>query len=148
MRGLADQGIAFEPLRHPRTETAKEEAQMLHASTARVGKTVVVHTVDGLVRVVIQASERLSLAKLRATVGHEDARLATEEELATAYPAFELGAVPPFGGPEEDDIVIDRHVTDLESVIVEAGSHSDSVRLATADLLRITDATVADVIAD
>jgi len=98
--------------------------------------------------VVIQASERLALVKLREAMGSADVRLATEEELAASYPAFELGAVPPFGGPEGDRVVIDRRIAALETVIVEAGSHSDSLRIATADLVRITDAEVADVIAD
>jgi hypothetical protein len=35
-------------------------------------------------------------------------RLATEEELAGADPMFELGAVPPFGGPAGDRIIADR----------------------------------------
>ena len=39
-------------------------------------------------------------------------------------------------------------VEDHESVIVEAGSHSDSVRFAPADLIRLTGAIVADVIVD
>jgi prolyl-tRNA editing enzyme YbaK/EbsC (Cys-tRNA(Pro) deacylase) len=56
--------------------------------------------------------------------------------------------VPPFGGPEGERVVIDARVAKLDSVIVEAGSHSDSVRLAPADLVRITGATVADVVAD
>jgi prolyl-tRNA editing enzyme YbaK/EbsC (Cys-tRNA(Pro) deacylase) len=97
---------------------------------------------------VIPASERLSLPKLRDALGIDEIRFATEEELAAAYAAFELGSVPPFGGPEGDRVVVDRRVADLESVIVEAGSHSDSLLLATADLIRITNASVADVIAD
>ena len=118
-----------------------DEARALHASADRVGKTIVVHTAEGMVRVVIPASERLSLPKLRDAIGIDEIRLATEEELADAYPAFELGAVPPFGGPEGDRVVVDRRIADLETVIVEAGSHSDSLRLATADLVRITGAT-------
>jgi prolyl-tRNA editing enzyme YbaK/EbsC (Cys-tRNA(Pro) deacylase) len=145
---LAGQGIEFEPRRHPRTQTALDEAHVLHASADRVGKTLVVHTPEGMVRVVIPASERLSLAKLRDAIGQDEIRFATEEELAVAYPAFELGAVPPFGGPEGDRVVVDRRITDVESVIVEAGSHSDSLRLATADLVRLTGATLADVVTD
>jgi Ala-tRNA(Pro) deacylase len=148
MRSLKKRKVAFEPLRHPRTETAMDEARTLHASADRVGKTIVVHTAEGMVRVVIQAPEHLSLPKLRDALGREDVRLATEEELGAAYPDFELGAVPPFGGPGGDRVVLDRRVADLDSVIVEAGSHSDSLRLATADLVRITGATVADVVAD
>lgn len=148
MRSLREQKISFEPRRHPRTQTAKDEARALHASADRVGKTLVIHAAEGRVRVVIPASERLSLPKLRDALGIAEIRFATEEELAAAYAGFELGAVPPFGGPEGDRVVVDRRVADLESVIVEAGSHSDSVLLATADLIRITNASVADVIAD
>ena len=148
MRSLAEQKISFEPRRHPRTQTAKDEARALHASSDRVGKTLVILAAERMVRIVIPASERLSLAKLRDAIGIDEIRFATEEELAAAYPDFELGAVPPFGGPEGDQVVVDRRVAELESVIVEAGSHSDSLRLATADLVRITNATVADVIAD
>ena len=148
IRRLKKLGIEFEPIRHPRTKTAREEAEVLHASPDRVGKTIVVYTPEGRTRVVIQASERLALVKLREAMGSADVRLATEEELAASYPAFELGAVPPFGGPEGDRVVIDRRIAALETVIVEAGSHSDSLRIATADLVRITDAEVADVIAD
>lgn len=148
MRSLAEQKISFEPRRHPRTQTAMDEARALHAKADRVGKTLVVHTPEGMVRVVIPASERLSLSKLRTVVGIDEIRFTTEAELGDAYPAFELGAVPPFGGPEGDRVVVDRRVAALESVIVEAGSHSDSLLLATKDLVRITGATVADVIAD
>jgi Ala-tRNA(Pro) deacylase len=125
-----------------------DEARALHAAPERVGKTVVVHTPGRMVRVLIPASERLSLPKLRVSIGLDDIRFATETELGDNYPAFELGAVPPFGGPGGERVVIDRRVAALESVIVEAGSHSDSLCLATADLARITNATVADVIAD
>jgi Ala-tRNA(Pro) deacylase len=148
MRSLTEQKIGFEPRRHPRTQTAKDEAQALHASPDDVGKTIIVHTPEGMVRVLIPASERLSLTRLRETVGLDEIRFATEAELGEAYPAFELGAVPPFGGPAGERVVVDRRVADLEFVIVEAGSHSDSVLLATADLVRITGATVADVVAD
>ena len=148
MRSLKKSGVQFEPLRHPRTTTARDEAETLHASPDRVGKTIVVQTAEGRARVVIPASERLSLGRLREATGSADIRLSTEGELAAAYPDFELGAIPPFGGPDGDRVIVDRRIVELETVIVEAGSHSDSVRLATADLLRLTEAEVMDVIAD
>jgi Ala-tRNA(Pro) deacylase len=148
MRSLAKSGIQFEPLRHPRTTTARDEAETLHASPDRVGKTIVVQTAEGRARVVVPASERLSLGKLKEATGSADIRLSTEEELSAAYPGFELGAVPPFGGPDGDRVIVDRRIVELETVIVEAGSHSDSVRLATADLVRLTGAEIMDVIAD
>jgi Ala-tRNA(Pro) deacylase len=148
MQSLTEQGVEFEPRRHIRTQTAMDEARALHAPADRVGKTIVVHTGDGMTRVVIPAAERLSLTKLREAIDVDEVRFATEDELGKAYPAFELGAVPPFGGPGGDRVVVDRRIAALESVLVEAGSHTDSVQLAADDLVRITAATVADVIED
>jgi len=53
--------------------------------------------------------------------------------------------VPPFGGAHDDAVVVDRRLAERESVVLEAGSHDESVRLATADLVRVTKARVADI---
>jgi len=58
---------------------------------------------------------------------------------------FELGAVPPFGGPTGDRAVLDRRLAARESVVLEAGSHERSVRLRTRDLIRLADAPIADI---
>lgn len=65
-----------------------------------------------------------------------------------AYPLYELGAVPPFGVPAGDRVLFDRRLAQRDSVVLEAGSHSESVRLTTADLLTLGDAEVEDIAAD
>ena len=57
---------------------------------------------------------------------------------------FELGAVPPFGG-REDNVLVDERLAGRDSIVVEAGSHDRSVRLKAADLVRLTRAQVADI---
>jgi prolyl-tRNA editing enzyme YbaK/EbsC (Cys-tRNA(Pro) deacylase) len=69
--------------------------------------------------------------------------IATEATLAGAYPEFELGAVPPLGGA--DPVIVDRRLCEQESVVLEAGTHQQSLRLRTADLLTLADAQVADL---
>jgi Ala-tRNA(Pro) deacylase len=71
--------------------------------------------------------------------------LATEEALARDYPEFDLGAVPPVGGPRRDPVVIDSRLAERESVVLEAGSHDESIRVACTDLFRLTGAKVADI---
>jgi prolyl-tRNA editing enzyme YbaK/EbsC (Cys-tRNA(Pro) deacylase) len=56
--------------------------------------------------------------------------------------------VPPLGGPAGDRVVVDRRIAELEQVILEAGSHEQSIRLATDDLLALTHADVLDLCAD
>jgi Ala-tRNA(Pro) deacylase len=77
-------------------------------------------------------------------VGSKKVHLASEGDLARDYPDFELGAVPPFGGPE-DRVVVDERIAGRDAVVLEAGSHDRSVRLKAADLVRLTRAQVADI---
>ena len=44
--------------------------------------------------------------------------------------------------------MIDRRLAERDSVILEAGSHEESVRVPTVDLLRVSEAVVADICVD
>ena len=102
---LVEGGAHFELLPHRHTETARAEARALGLELDEVAKTVIVRTPNGYVRVVVPASGRVDLGKLRALLGTEGVegviRLATESELAAAYPGFDLGAVPPSAARQE-----------------------------------------------
>jgi Ala-tRNA(Pro) deacylase len=79
---------------------------------------------------VLPASERIDLGKARDYVeGGKRVHLATEDELARDYSEFELGAVPPFGGASRDRVLVDSRVVEQPSVVLDAGSHEESVRL-------------------
>jgi Ala-tRNA(Pro) deacylase len=149
VRALEAAGVSFEPLPHAHTETAAAEAKALGLSQDEVAKTLVLTTPDGHVRAVVPASERIDMHKLREVLGvpGKKLHLASEEDLSRDYPGFELGTVPPFGGPA-DPVVVDRRLREQDSVVVEAGSHEDSLRVATDDLVRLTNATIADICQD
>ena len=138
-------GVEYELLSHPHTERASDEAQALGLPLQAVAKTLVLNAPEGHIRVVLPASERIDFRKVRDHVeGGKNIRLATEDELAGDYPEFELGAVPPFGG-EGDRVLVDLRIAEQPSVVLEAGTHEQSVRMATADLLEMTKAEVVDV---
>ena len=146
---LTARHVDYTVVPHPRTETARAEAKAVGVAPHEVAKTVVVVTDDGFIRAVVPASQRLDLHKLRVAVGTIDKpRLATEAELSAAYPGFELGAVPPFGGPSGDRVFVDGRLTWEDEVVLEAGSHSESIKLHLGDLLRLSGADVADISAD
>jgi len=146
---LDREGVAYELLPHPHTETAREEAQALGVDPHEVAKTIVLTSGHGYVRAVIPATDRLDVHKVRELLDlHEHPYLAHELELAAAYPSFELGAIPPIGGPAGDRVVVDRRLADRDSIVIEAGSHDASVRLATMDLLVLTHAAIGDLCHD
>jgi Ala-tRNA(Pro) deacylase len=139
--------IPYELLPHAHTETAEAEAEAVGAYAREVVKTIVLVTRDGFVRAVLPAVERLDLGKVRRALGSHDVHLATEKALAGAYPQFELGAVPPLGGPE-DDVLVAASIAEFDWVVVEAGTHDESVRLRADDLIAAADATLADICED
>ena len=140
-------GVDFEVMPHRHTATAASEARALGVKPEETAKTLVAD-VDGVyVRAVVRASDRLDLRKLAAAVGGNEAKLVSEAELAGAYPQFELGAVPPFAGPDGDAVLVDTDLAACERVVVEAGVHDESVRLLAADLVEVSKARVADIAA-
>jgi Ala-tRNA(Pro) deacylase len=145
---LDEAGVGYELLDHERTETAVAEAVALDVPPHQVAKTVVVATDGGNVRVVVPASARVDMHKLRDLLdGGKEIHLLTEDDLARDYPEFELGAVPPVGGREEA-VVVDTRLAAQEQMVLEAGSHDRSLRVRPADLVAIARATTADVCAD
>ena len=146
---LDEAGVSYELLPHAHTESALAQARALGVSPNDVAKTLVVKTPGGYVRAVLPASARLDLRKLREIHGggRHAVHLATEEDLRRDYPEFELGAVPPVGG-RRDPVVVDLSVANRESVVIEAGSHDESLRLAAADLVHVAGAAVTDISAD
>jgi len=148
-RKLAREHVDYEVIRHRPTQSATDEAAAIGVPVDEVAKTLVLTTDEGYVRVVLPASERLDLRKAREVLGgRKEIRLATEAELAAAYPMFELGAVPPLGGRADDRTIVDRRLAARTSVVLEAGSHEESVRIGTSDLIALARAEVADLCKD
>lgn len=138
----------YELINHPRTTTAAAEARVLGLDARQVAKTVVLTTPEGFVRAVLPASERLDLGKVRTVLDTNDVELATEDVLAGAYPEFELGAVPRLTGGDGDRVLVDRRLCENEWVVLEAGTHEQSLRLRTADLVDLCNAQLVDLSQD
>ena len=149
-RVLDDAGAEYEVLHHGHTERAAEEADALGLDAGEVAKTLIARTPEGHLRALVPASERIDLRKLREVVGgsKDDVQLATETEMAHDYPEFALGAVPPLGGTRDDPVLVDRRLAEHEWLVFEAGTHDESVRMRTKDLLRIAQAQTADLCED
>ena len=149
-KALDDAGAAYEVLQHEHTERATAEALALGVSPEEVAKTLIVAAPAGHVRAVVPASRRIDMRKLADALGEgrKQLQLCSEEEMRRDYPEFELGAVPPLGGASDDRVVIDSGLAERESIVFEAGSHDESVRVQTPDLVRLTGAQVADIARD
>ena len=145
LEGLRAHEVHYELLPHRRTVSAAEEARALDVPPDQTAKTVVVRTASGFARAVVPASRRLDLKRVARALDDRSVAVATERELAGAYPEFELGAVPPFDGKLEDEVIVDAHLLATDHVVFEAGTHRESVRMRTEDLIELANARIAEV---
>jgi Ala-tRNA(Pro) deacylase len=148
VRELEHASVPYELITHPRTTSAAAEARVLGLDPPSVAKTLVLVTPEGFVRAVLPASERLDLHKAGAILDTKDVQLASEEILAAAYPSYEVGAVPPLTFGDGDPVLVDRRLLEREWIVLEAGTHEQSLRMRTADLVELSAARVVDLSQD
>jgi Ala-tRNA(Pro) deacylase len=102
----------------------------------------------GYVLAVLPASELVDLHKLRGLASRPQLRLATEEELATDFPAFEVGALPPFGKLFGCPQFIDLGLLAAGRILCNGGDHRHSIVLDAHDLRHISGAGIGDLVSE
>src|SRR5438874_10188133 len=88
---LDQRGVPYQELHHPDAYTAQEVAQREHVSGHRVAKVVCVMADGCPIELILPASRRVLLDRVRELLGAREVRLATEEELERCFPDCELG---------------------------------------------------------
>jgi Ala-tRNA(Pro) deacylase len=144
---LDELGIDYEVIEHERAFTAAAEARAAGQEPANAVKSVLLRDLEGYELVVLQASDRLDMGKVREQLGESrsELRLATEDEMDADFPQFELGALPPLGEMLPAPEIVDRRVLDHDRVLCNAGDHTHSVLLDPKAIVRASDAEIADV---
>ncbi len=130
---LERRGIAFEELHHRVAFTAQEVAQNEHVSGHRLAKVVVVLADGRPVVLVLPASRRVVLDRVKEQLGASDIRLASEAEMDTIFTDCETGAVPPLRHWKDVAVVMDVSIPPEGDLLFQAGTHEDVIRLKSRD---------------
>ncbi|HZU06843.1 MAG TPA: YbaK/EbsC family protein [Chloroflexota bacterium] len=141
---LREQRVPFQVQHHPLAYTAQRVAQSEHIPGRLLVKTVVVLADGRLVMLALPATHRVDLARVSAVLGTPNVRLAREDEFATAFPDCEVGAMPPFGNLYQVPVYVDRALTEDETIVFRAGTHTDTMSIKYADFARLVQPTVAE----
>ena len=143
---LEDQGVEYELVTHGETFTATDEARAAGMPAGHVAKTLALIDQGTYRLVVIPASRRLDLWRVRDLSGASlHLRLATEHELGRDFPDFEVGALPPFGPLLPAPEIVDIRLLYHERILCGAGDHRHAVALDPRELLRVAEPQVADI---
>ena len=142
---LERHGVPYEVVEHERTQTAAAEARAAGMPAADVAKTVVLRDQEGMRLAVIPASHRLDLHKVKRELGSKGLRLVTEQEMATEFEDFEVGAVPPFGPMFHALELVDERLLGHDRILCGGGDHEHGVLVDPHDMVQAGQARVADI---
>ncbi len=146
MRLLDANRVSYETiLFSPDIHSATEVADVVGMDPAMVYKTLVVLRPAGRPLLVMIAGNReLDLKALAASIGEKKVHMATHRE-AESLTGLQVGGISALALLNKGfDIYIDRPAFKSEWVVVSAGQRGVNLRLAVADLVRVTGARWVD----
>jgi len=145
---LRQQGVPFEQQHHRIAFTAHEVAASEHLPGDIVAKVVMVFADGAMAMLVLPASHRTDLTKAAAALDAKDVWLADEHEFAALFPDCELGAMPPFGNLYGVPVYMDQTLSEDETIVFQAGTHTETISMAYADYARLVKPQIVDVVRD
>ena len=139
-------GLSFDVKRTERPHSAEESASLQGIELGQLLRTIVVRRgADDYVFVLVPGGRRIDWPKLRAHLGTRRLALPDADE-AKGATGYERGTITPFGASHAWPVIADVNVRDAgDRVAIGGGAHGVNMHMTAADLLRATDATVADV---
>ncbi len=141
---LRENKVPFQFQHHAVAYTAQEVAAAEHVPGRLLAKVVMVMADGKLAMFVLPAPARVDLEKAGTVLGANEARLAREEEFADRFPGCEVGAMPPFGGLYDLPVYADKSLAEDETIVFEAGTHTDTMSMKYGDYERLANPNVAE----
>lgn len=142
-------GIEYEVVQYehdPKAESyGLEAAELLGIEPERVFKTLVAKLDGGALAVgIVPVVTRLDLKSLASAAGARKAEMAdpAEAQRATGYV---VGGISPLGQKRRLITVLDESALLFDTIYVSGGRRGLEIVLAPADLVRLTEARVADI---
>ena len=128
------------------TNFGLEAATALGLDPDRVFKTLLADVDGRLVVGIVPVTGKLDLKRLAAAVGGKRAAMA-DPAVAERKTGYVVGGISPIGQKTPHPRVIDETAELWDTVYVSGGRRGLDLELTPADLVRVTDATLADIAA-
>jgi len=126
------------------TRTSEDAAAAVGCTVPEIAKSLIFRAADGRpVLVIASGANRVDEKKVRALLGQTIER--ADAEFVRAATGYAIGGVPTVGHATPPTVLIDRDLLRLTAVWAAGGTPNAVFRIAPADLVRLTQARVADV---
>ena len=127
-------------------EAAQELAAVEGVDPAQVFKTLVIAVPKGLAVAVVPVPAKLSLKAAAAALNVPKATMA-ERAAAERTTGYVIGGISPFGQRKRLPTVVDASALHWDLVLCSAGKRGWDVAVHPQDLIRLTAAVTADIVA-
>ena len=127
-------------------EAAEELAQVEGVNPEQVFKTLVIALPKGLAVAVIPVPSKLSLKAAAAALGVPKAAMA-DPAAAQRSTGYVIGGISPLGQRKPLPTVVDASALAWDRVLCSAGKRGLEIALAPAELVRLTNAATAPILA-
>lgn len=134
--------VSFEVGYHQRVYTAQEIAAAEHVRGKELAKVVMVKADGKMVMLVLPASFRVDMEKLKGILKSKKVEKAKEEEFQDLFADCEVGAMPPFGNLYDLDVWVDQVLTEDKEIVFNAGSHVETLKIKYSDYARLVNPKV------
>lgn len=136
--------VGYKTIKHKTVYTAYDLAQTLKAKLNEVAKTLVVKADKVYVLVVLPASRKLDLGKLKKILKAKKVEIAKENVMKKIF-KIKPGAITPFGELHKVPVYIDKTLLKAKKIIANAGTYEDSVVMTANNFLKaVKGAVVGD----
>jgi Cys-tRNA(Pro)/Cys-tRNA(Cys) deacylase len=124
-----------------------QAAAALGVDPARLLKTLMTKAGGAVVCVLVPSDREVSLKKLAAAAGAKEAAMMAPAE-AERVSGYHVGGISPFGQKKRVRVVAERSALGHATVLFNGGRRGLQIEMAPADLVRLLDASVADLCAE
>jgi Ala-tRNA(Pro) deacylase len=140
---LDENDVRYLAIQHSVAYTSQELAARMHIHGWELAKTTILQVDGKFYMAVLPAPCQVDMSRFREVVGAESVALAAEEEFKKLFPECELGAMPPFGHLYSLPVYVDERLTEDESIVFNAGTHTEAIRMDFVDFERLAKPVIA-----
>ena len=136
---LKQSKVAFEVVGHRKVFTAYDLAATLREKLDNIVKTLLVKADSRLVLVIMPASRRLDIPKLKKFLGVKTVVIASERDMIQKL-KIKAGAITPFGTLHKVEVAADKSLQKVTGALLGAGSFTESLRMKMKDFIALEQA--------
>jgi len=135
-RYLDSHKVKYETVPHKTVFTAYDLAQTLKVPLEEIAKTLLVKADTAYHLVLLRASDRLDIVKLKKVLKAKKLSIANEKDMVREL-KVKPGAITPFAGMHKLAIVIDKALIKTKRALFGSGSFEHSIRMRTNDFVKM-----------